>query len=327
MKFIILAVILCVAFQAAWATSDNEGSDRVETKRVEDKVPEEEEGSSVKTKRSSLFGYGGLNPYAYGYQKNWIASPHSKYFKSVLTPGVALSPGGASVYSYNVNYPRYPVIAKHHPTVLHHHVPVARPAIIPSPVPLVPHRHIIPVAVPSYHRVPVVVHKPVVVPRPVTPVVVSRPVFPLPPVVPAPVPHPAPAFPFGPAFAAPPVAFPPPAFPVPINPVITFNGHPHHHHLIPSTISTPVAPEFAQPGSTIFTNLQSNGWRPIVVTPTPPTTATINRPAVSLLPPVGEQAPAELQQSLEESFPKPGQLYLPPSEQETFQRQEELAQG
>lgn len=329
-----------------------------ETEKTEETV---NDTVSVKTKRGILnYGYGHAHAYGHAYphahahvhgvnyavpssyaiglhgaHRNVLATPYAKIpgvYKNVYTHNpVALSHGSASVHSYSASYPRIPIIAAK-PVHHHHHVSVARPQLvpvphftplIPSPTVVVPQRPIIPVAYPHVHRVPIYVQRPVqpVVyqQRPVTPVVFQRPAV----------------------SAVAPVPFLPTA---PIGHVHSFAHNPHvynqfafggiHPQFIPLAVpqptpilpSTPIAPEgLPQPGSTIFTNAQPDGWRPIIVTapiPTAPTN-TINRPTISLLPPFFEQAPStpqgEVQPSGEEPVhtpqpQTPSSLYLSPGE-------------
>lgn len=295
----------------------------------------------------------------YGFQKPWYhPATASKFPSSVLhhsnfghhhyyspagsvpasgPPGYFITPGSASVTSYNVNYPKYPFYAAHggvisKPANHHHHFDIARPAYIPTtivkapPPPLVPiYTNRIPIARPTAAGLPLVPSAPhyqIVSPA-------AAPVYPFEfPDYPHHHHHhiSAPAAPVHPSFIP---------VPLPLQPTI---------HTFPTVASVaPTFPTFSTaatlPGTTFIAtgDPASDAWRPIVVhspTPTPlptiPTSdaGTVHRPAISLLPPYGGNSDdqqthqqIELQQQSFEEYasqhqqqpPQPQQLYLSPS--------------
>lgn len=258
----------------------------------------------------------------YGFQKPWHTSPYSKVYSTnflaphhhahqhpvvhpVASPSYFLTPGSASVSSYNVNYPKYPFYTKPHIDI-----PLSYPR--PTPSIFVQKPAIVPVAIPAFsNRIPI-----------------GRPA-----VLPAPHYHFVQA-----GSAASPAIYPvsslqPQFIPIPL-PV-----QPPTIHTFPTTLST--VPSFTTttlasgtdgvttlPGSHFITSGSSDSWRPIIVSHQHPTastpTLTVQRPAISLLPPYGS-APAgagaagdqqthqqqiELQQTFEE--------YGAPQEQQQF---------
>lgn len=168
-----MKVFLACAFLCAALGGGVVDCDKAEQKgKVE--ASTEAEGS-VKTKRGILHhGLGYAHPYshahglghaysyslpsAYAYSHHHhLSQAPSAYsqipglYKGVSLPTTyALSHGGATVHSYNVNYPKYNFVAAK--PVFH----VARPAVIPV-------KPIIPLSV--SHRVPFVVQRPVVFPQ------------------------------------------------------------------------------------------------------------------------------------------------------------------
>lgn len=213
-------------------------------------------------------------------------------FKNFHYPnGYALSHGGATVTSYNVNYPRY----SFHSPKPHFHVPVHSPLprpLIPTPPVVLAAKPVVPVVVPTFTSKPLI---PIGVPAfsNRVPFIVSKP-------IPAPF-HPgiATSVPFG---------LPSQFIPIPIQP--TINSFPA-----------------STPGTTFVTNGHTDPWHPILVnqqpTPTIATTPHIHRPAVNLLPPFGQsdqshQAQLELQQDNydypdEQYAGRVSQLYLSPN--------------
>ncbi len=293
MKPVILAVILLITYVLCDDLNPNENSNSTETN---------------KNKRGIL-GYHG---YGHGVHYNiphfhssvhHHASPYAARFPTILKnfhypTGYALSHGGASVTSYNINYPKY----SFHSPKPHFHVPVHSPLprpLIPTPpvvlaskpfvpVPTFTSKPFIPIGIPAFsNRVPFIVSKP----------------------LPAPF-HPGLGgiVPFGVQSQF---------VPVPIQPTI---------NSFPAVAATPAIP---LPGTTYVTNGQTDPWHPILVnqppTPTIATTPNIHRPAVNLLPPYGQtdqshQAQLELQQdSYDGGYPdeqyagRVSQLYLSPN--------------
>ncbi|KAJ6636506.1 hypothetical protein Bhyg_15096 [Pseudolycoriella hygida] len=255
------------------------------------------------------------------------ASRFPTIFKNFHFPGrYALSHGGASVTSYNINYPKY---AFHSPRP-HLHVPVHSPLprpLIPTPPVILTPKPVVPVALPTFSPKPLI---PIGIPAfsNRVPIVISKP-------IPAP---------FHPAVASPGILSIPSQFiPFPIQPTI---------NSFPATVSTPES--IPLPGTTFVTSLQPDPWRPIVVnqqpTPTIATTPHIHRPAVNLLPPYSHgqadsshQAQLELQQeSFDGGYPEEhyagrvSHLYLSPSpnsetnqpllQQPQFTEQQDLSQ-
>lgn len=184
-------------------------------------------------------------------------------------PHLLITPGGASVTSYNVNYPRYAYYAK---PQYHFDIPAVsapRPTVfVQQPKPIVP------VAVPAFsNRYPTISrptyhHVLTSLPAP------AAPVYP----VAAGVPHIHQQFiPVQPTIATIPTTFgtlPTLATAAPVLPAGS-----HHHHFGAAAPQTPTTDQ----------------WRPIFVGPasTPNTfaAAPVGRPAISLLPPFGS-APA-----------------------------------
>lgn len=140
--------------------------------------------TSTKTKRGIFnLGYGGIHPglqYAfaqpphapvltYGLSKPFLVSPYAKFpglVKGLVPsptliqpPQFAITPGDAVVSSYNVNYPRYPILPQK-PILFGSTLP--RPLIptVPTTV-VVPQKPIIPVAVPAFSN-----HVPLFSPKP-----------------------------------------------------------------------------------------------------------------------------------------------------------------
>lgn len=352
MRFVLVTVIISVILY------DAVHCENVENKKIENVEPDKAVSSgSVKTKRGILhYGYGnGLSyslPPAYashGYHKNWIVSPYSKIpglYKNLASPGsiYALTHGGATVHSYNINYPKYNF--------------VSRPAIIPSVAPLapapsvfIPSKPIVPISYPTFsHRVPFVVQKPFLVQRPVPSVPLSfgsvpsfgqAPLSPIAPVVPTTSFASIPQYPHIHPIVSPNYN------PLPIGgiqPQLIPAQIPAPQPVIPTTLATPsnVLPQGGI-GSNVFANVQPDGWRPIIVnqpSPVLPTaTTTINRPSINLLPPYLSSTSAgsgtgqsEIQPTFE--VPKqPNNFYLTPTESANLDQpqqqftNEELAQA
>lgn len=294
MKSVIKAVILLITLSAVLCddSNTNDNSNTTET---------------IKTKRGILgyHGYGhshGLHyniPHIHATTHN--ISPYSSKFPTIFKnfhypTGYALSHGGASVTSYNINYPRYAF----HSTKPHFHIPVHSPLprpLIPTPPVIIAPKPVVPVAIPTFSSRPFI---PIGIPAfsNRVPVIISKP-------IPAPF-HPLAAsgvIPFGVQSQF---------FPVPIQPTV---------NSFPSTVTTPL------PGSTFVTNVQPDPWHPILVNqqPTPTIATTPHRPAINLLPPYGQtdsshQAQLELQQdNYDGGYPdeqysgRVSQLYLSPN--------------
>lgn len=323
MKSLVVSVIVCIAIIC--------GTVSCESAKIENDAKTSESVGTVKTKRGILhYGYGGGNALNYAPLHLSPASVHRHAFapslyasvpgvyKNVLAPTLsyALSHGGATTHSYNVNYPKYHFVPAR-PVV---HINPGRPAVAPAPLPIHPlavvpaPKPIIPVSYPVYaNRVPFVLQKPVFVQRPVIPA--PAPI----PVAPAPVPL-APAFPIRPTVAQVPHYH--------INQLPAVPGPSIHPQLVP------VNPQLV-PGPSVFG--QPDGWRPIVGYPQLPLTPTaaVNPPSVALLPPATAGAPVgpsptDVQPTFSSSKP-PGNFYLTPSEgQNSLEQQqisnEELAQ-
>lgn len=301
MKSVIKVVILLIALSAVLCDDSNmnENSNTTET---------------IKTKRG-VFGYHGYG-HAHGLHyniPNFHAAPHnvspySSRFPTILKnfhypTGYALSHGGASVTSYNINYPKY----SFHSTKPHFHIPVHSPLprpLIPTPPVVIAPKPIVPVAIPTFSSRPFI---PIGIPAFSNrfPVIISKP-------IPAP---------FHPGITSPgiiPFGVQSQFYPIPIQPTI---------NSFPTTVGTPL------PGSTFVTNVQPDPWHPILVNQQPtPTIATttphIHRPAINLLPPYGSvgqtdpshQAQLELQQdNYDGGYPdeqysgRVSQLYLSPN--------------
>lgn len=272
----------------------------------------------------------------YGFQKPWHTSPYAKFpsvystnflaphhpshqhpvVHPVSSPSYILTPGSASVSSYNVNYPKYPFYSKPH---------IDFPLSYPKPTPsiFVQKPAIVPVGIPAFsNRIPI--GRPAVLPPPHYHFIQA-------------------------GSAASPAIYPvsslqPQFIPIPLP------AQPPSIHTFPTTLST--VPSFTTttlasgtdggattlPGSHFITSGSSDSWRPIIVSHQHPTastpTITVQRPAISLLPPYGS-APAgagaagdqqthqqqiELQQTYEE--------YGVPQEQQHFSQaqQQQLSQ-
>lgn len=341
-KLIVFSVILFVLKSVVDCDKlENDKSDEITEDNQNDT-----ETASVKIKRGIYnYGYGSALSYSipptvnYGYHKSYLSSPYSRFpgvYKNLATHGaVAITPGSASVHSYNVNYPRYNVLASRpvvgRPAFVPSIAPIAPVApLAPTPALFAPQRPIIPVSYPTYsHRFPVVVQ------RPYTPFVVQRPA-PVAPAFPAGIPAspflPAPAsFPAGFIPAAPfPASIPAASFPVAPAPVApfppihsVFNGYNPlqiHPQLIPIPSAQPTIPTSGntpqavpQPGF-----LPTDGWRPIIVNQpapgiltTPTTTTTAIRPSIDLLPPHLQPAATNGQGEVQTTPQIPDNTYLP----------------
>lgn len=294
MRLLVVSVILCGAIC---------GVVNCESAKNEN-VAKSKAGNSVKAKRGILhYGYGGGNalnyaiPIAHATHRHYAPPVYSNLpglYKNVLAPTAtyALSHGGATVHSYNVNYPKYPIV----------HFHPGRPAVVPQPLPIHP------VSYPVYaNRVPFVVQKPVYVHRPLFPAPAAIPLTPAIPIKPtvAQVPHYHPILTTN--FA--------PLPPVPVQGV--------HPQLVPAN---PI-------GAPSIFNIQPDGWRPIVGYPqlplTPTTTAAVNPPPVSLLPPISAgpalgPSPSEVQPSF--ASPKgPHNFYLTPTEGASLEQVNQIA--
>lgn len=170
----------------------------------------------------------------------------------VVPPHYHIVPGGASVTSYSVNYPRWP-----RPAVPRPYVPIATPAAV---FPAYHHHHH---QQPSFHQYSPYVphyHAPTfIAPKPVIPVAIpfpgirfsKLPVF---------FNQPRPVFTQSPSQFIP-VAHPHPTFlpiPVPSNPQPPHSGFGHGTHLVPVTQDYPQIPSPTQP-----TFVHQHGWQPM----------------------------------------------------------------
>lgn len=327
MKLLVVSVIVCSAICGAVVNCESakNENDAKSSKSISS-------SSSVKTKRGILhYGYGG--GHALNYAVPLANTPHHPvYAPSVYTnlPGLyknalpptatyALSHGGATVHSYNVNYPKYNFIQTK-PIV---HINPGRPAVIPAPLPIHPltvvpaPKPIIPISYPVYaNRVPFVIQKPVYV---------QRPLIPAPAIVPF-----TPAIPIKPTIAQVPHYHlnPLPSAPVPVP--VPVPG--------PGPLPVPVQPQFVPVnpfGAPSVFNIQPDGWRPIVgypqVPPFPPTTTgAANPPPVSLLPPLSAgtpigPSPSDVQPSFETSPKPPNNFYLTPTEGASLEQVNQIA--
>lgn len=195
---------------------------------------------------------------------------------TAVRPHLLITPGGASVTSYNVNYPRYAFTAK---PQFHFDIPVSapRPAVFGVQQPSI--KPIIPVAVPAFsNRIPIF-SRPTYHHHVVQSLPAPTPVYPVTAGVPHSHIHPQ-FIPVQPTIATIPTTFATIPTLATTAPVLPAGTH-HHHHF------GGVAP-----------TTTTDQWRPIFVGPTPtqntfataPSAAT-GRPSVSLLPPLGS-APA-----------------------------------
>lgn len=309
-------------------------------------TPNESPTATTKTKRGILnYGYGYSGPHGLTYNlpsaaaypalafppaRPWIGTPygvaripsiyhnilpspalhHHHHIEPALQPTqYALSHGGATVTSYNVNLPRYPIYFNK-PNI---EIPIGLPSF---PRPLNPSvflpKPIVPVAVSAFsNRIPITVNKQLPSP-PLSflPSIPSPTIYPIGSIQPQFIPIPLPS--------QPPTIHSFPATITPPTPTITT-----------STATTPNVP---LPGTHFVTHhIQPDQWRPIIVTQnptitptTPKTTVTINRPSISLLPPYGNnggdntqhQAQIELQGYDDEFISNQNQLYQPPQQQQ-----------
>jgi hypothetical protein len=183
--------------------------------------------------------------------------PAQPAFIPAPSPGFRLVPGGASVTSYSVNYPRF-----------RQFVPAyAPPAIVPG----LHHHHQHPVfapAAPHYHSPGVI--PTYAAPKPLIPVAVPFPGI-RHPKYPVFINQPRPQFSgFNPQFV--PFATPTPTFvPIPVpsqpQPQIPTSGMGQDSNLVPATqefpqLHMPTPPTFVQP---TMPTISSHGWRPIMM--------------------------------------------------------------
>lgn len=299
MKPVILAVILLITYVFCDDLNPNDNSNTTET---------------AKNKRGILgyHGYGHGLHYSIPHFHNSAhhVSPYAARFPTILKNfhypnGYALSHGGASVTSHNINYPRYSFYSPKPHFHIPVHSPLPRPLIPTPPVliapkPIVPvtlplptfsSRPFVPIGIPAFsNRVPFIVSKPI--PAPFYPGLATSGILP-----------------FGVQSQF---------IPFPIQPTI---------NSFPAVAGTPES--IPLPGTTYVTNVQPDPWHPILVnqqpTPTIATTPHVHRPAVNLLPPYGQtdashQAQLELQQDnydggyTEEQYAgRVSQLYLSPN--------------
>ncbi|KAG4065858.1 hypothetical protein HA402_012536 [Bradysia odoriphaga] len=299
MKPVILAVILLVTYVLCDELNPNDNSNST---------------TETNKNKRGILGYHG---YGHGLHYNiphfhssvHHVTPYAARFPTIYKnfhypTGYALSHGGASVTSYNVNYPKY----SFHSPRPHLHVPVHSPIprpLIPTPPVVIAPKPIVPVALPTFASKPFI---PIGIPAfsNRVPFIVSKPI-------------PAPFHPHGIATSGiVPFGVQSQFIPVPVQPTI---------NSFPAVVSTPGS--IPLPGSTYVTNTQPDPWHPILVNQQPaPTFATsphIHRPAVNLLPPYGQtdqshQAQLELQQdSFDSGYPEEqyagrvSQLYLSPN--------------
>lgn len=315
MKFLAFRVIFLLAVLRTFSCEQQVqeiASNESENKDVEN---ESNNVPSVKNKRG-IIGY----PLSYSVPSPYAHSHAHAYHRNLLIPplhripaGYALTPGGATVHSFNVNYPRYNFIQ---PKPV---VPIARPVLVPSvglppvvfptkqlPLPIIPHLHRFPAIVPR----PFAFHKSVVpfFPAPVTPHI--TPIAPVPPVTP--VVHSVPTTHFNPVHFA--------SLPIP--------------HLHPVIAPASVSPHGVIPHHGAGTTFTSSGWNPLIFNqpePVLPTsTDSINRPSISLLPPYPPPASSsvgtEVVKPVYETPNKPNNAYLTPIETHQQNQQEQLEQ-
>lgn len=318
MKLLIVSVIMCSAIC---------GAVNCESAKQENDAKSNKSVSSVKAKRGILhYGYGGGNALSYALPLTHSVPRHHGLtptvysnlpglYKNVLTPTTtyALSHGGASVQSYNVNYPKYNFIQPR--PIVHFHP--GRPVVIAQPMPIHPvavattARPIIPVSYPVYaNRGPFVYQKPIFFQRPLVPAPTAVPLVPGITVKPAvaQVPH------YHPIFT--------PNF----NPLTSVAVQSVHPQSIPTNSI----------GAPSLFNIQPGGWRPIVgyppIPPIPTTTAgmnPVNPPPISLLPPISvgtpslSSSPSDAQPSF--ATPKFPNFYLTPTEGASLEQVNQIA--
>lgn len=266
-----------------------------------------------KTKRGILnYGYGnGLvysvphqhaHGFAVGLPKPWITTPFAKYpgiYRNVIpgpsivqpaVPNFVLSPGDAAITSYNVNFPRHPIVAQR---PFFFGPPALPKPLLPTPSFVIPQRPIIPVAVPAFTNQFPVIAKPI--PTPTYTIIPGGPsILPTghvhPQFIPIHLPHQPPTV----------STIPATTIPLPGTTIIT-NTH------LPPPVSSATDP-----------------WRPIIVTHQTPAATPITpfqRPPISLLPPFFSSndrrtaaAQLELQSTYDRDYAQPHQLYQSPSQ-------------
>lgn len=265
--------------------------------------------TTTKTKRGILnYGYGNglvysVPSHAHGYAvglppKPWITTPFAKFpgiYRNIIpgpsivqpaVPNFVLSPGDATVTSYNVNFPRHPIVA-HRPYFFG---PPALPKpLLPTPSFVIPQKPIIPVAVPAFNNQFPVIGKPISTPT--YTIIPGGPSFlpgghVHPQFIPIHLPHQPPTI----------STIPATTIPLPGTTIIT------NTHLPP-------------------VNSASDPWRPIIVTQSPAATpiTPFQRPSISLLPPFfgshdrrTAAAQLELQSTYDRDYAQPQQLYESP---------------
>lgn len=238
---------------------------------------------------------------------SWITSPFARYpgiYRNIALPpppsplpNFALSHGGATITSYNINYPRYPILTQK-PIFFNSPIapPIAKPILPTAPSFIIPaQKPIIPVAIsPGFtNQFPFL----------------SKPAFP------------TPTYTIIPTYPGQTI--------LPTGPHVHPQFIPIHlpSHQTPTIATYPSATFPTIPGPTIIANAQptpsfggGDSWRPIIVTQNP-AIGPFQRPAISLLPPFLSQndrrsaaaAQLELQSSYDQEYAQPQQLYQTPS--------------
>lgn len=248
--------------------------------------------SKPKTKRGILqFGNGltysppHISELAFGLpHKPLITTQFAKLpgiYRNVISPptipNFAFTHGGAAVTSYNINYPRYPILSQK-PYFFSPQPALPKP-ILPTPSFIIPQKPIIPIAISPFGN-----QFPAVLPKP----------------------FPTPSYAFIPSYPGHTI--------LPSNHIHPRFVPIHLPHLPPTVSTFPGTTTLPLPGTTIIANAQptpasSDSWRPVIVTQTP-----FQRPAISLLPPVFSQndrrsAQLEFQSTYDQEYTQPQQLY------------------
>lgn len=284
MNRIIVTVFVAVFVLSVVRAEDNSQENQENASANDEQIDESE--STAKTKRG-IHSYGFANGLSYtlpissyyGLRHAHAQTPYARfpsYYKHIGLPTTyALSPGGASVSSFSVNYPKYPLVPK---TLVHK--------------PIFPTVYA--------NRYPLFVQKPVLhAPRPpIVPVGVPTTTFA------APILPPAPS-----AFLPPPHyhhhhvhPFVPAQAPLPVLPTTTLiaqdGWRPIAAPSFPSSVPLPFTPTLSFAPQPSFTPIQ-----PQIPSLIPDAN---NRPSISILPPTKPQAVP--------STPVGTNFYLPPAE-------------
>lgn len=346
MKVFLVCTFLCIIFSVGINCDKNKNDKSEKLEKLEINENKSDHEGAMKSKRSfhhhglgysSGVGLGYGHAYSYSLPSAY-ASGHNHYQHLNLAPSVyakfptiykgvslpttyALSHGGATVHSYNVNYPKYNYIATK--PLVH----VARPAIIPASV--FPSKAVIPFSTVPHlhsHRVPFVVQKPFVIPQPVAPVAPVIPsvqhVHPIQPSVISTANF-IPQLPESTIFNLQPEAWRPivsqgqpiaPSFlPAPVSPVLPAAAASPFLPFSPGV--APAAPPLSPPILPASPPLQPAPINPFAGNP------SINQPSINLLPPffssgsnpIGAVGPSDVQPAAE--LPQqPNNYYLTPSE-------------